>query len=587
MNSSKTGSEPKRPRLGGDAELFLNREISALEFQKRVLWQARDPDTPLLERLRFLGICSAILDEFFEIRVAGLKQQLAYGVTKAGHDGLPPREVLGRVRSVACLLVHEQYRLLREELLPQLRETGIHLHVDQTLSSAQRDWCRDYFRSEVQPVLTPIGLDPSHPFPVVPNKGLNLIVSISGRDAYGRGSGIAVVQVPRSLSRLIRLPTDISDAPHDFVMLSTIIAANVQDIFPGMTPTGCYQFRVTRNSDLWVDEEEVDNLLSAIRGELPRRNTSEAVRLEVSQSCPDDVAEFLLRQTNLEPDDLYRCDGPLNLQRLAALYDEVDRQALKFPSFVPATPRRLAPERDLFEALRTGDVLLHHPYQSFTPVTELVRQAAADPAVLAIKVTLYRTIGSSALGESLIAAARAGKEVNVVIELRARFDEAANIDLATRLQEAGASVVYGIVGYKCHAKLLLIVRRERGRLRRYVHLGTGNYHPGTTRSYTDFGLLTADPEVGEDVHALFTQLTGLGEATRLRKLVQSPFGMAKTLHRLIEREAQDALRGRPCGIRAKMNSLSEPGLIRALYEASRVGVPIDLVVRGICCLRPG
>jgi polyphosphate kinase len=585
---ARSTARPRRSRTDlDDTSLFLNRELSLLQFNRRVLEQARDPQTPLLERLRFLGISSTNLDEFFEIRVAGLKQQLAYGVSQPGADGKNARDALEQIAAVAHALVDEQYALLQDVLLPELREAGIELLTPGGCSRAQQAWIAGYFRSEVAPVLTPMGLDPAHPFPRVLNKSLNVIVSVEGDDAFGRSSGIAVVQVPRALPRIVHIPPATGGGRHCYVPLSEIVSEHVAEIFPGMRLTGCSAFRVTRNSDLWVDEEEVDNLLAAIKGELPSRNYAEAVRLEVDDDCPEDVAQNLMAQTNLGAEDLYRCRGPVNLHRLAVLRELVDRPDLKYPPFVPGLPARLAPDRDLFAVLRRGDVLLHHPYQSFTPVVDLVRQAAADPAVLAVKVILYRTGAHSPLGDALIEAARAGKEVTAVVELRARFDEAANIDLATRLQEAGVLVVYGVVGYKCHAKLLMIVRRERGQLRRYVHLGTGNYHPDTTRAYTDFGLLSADAALGEDVHRLFARLTGLGAQLPLNRVLDSPFTLAGRLDELIGHEAERARAGRSSGIRARMNSLSEPGIIRSLYRASRAGVPIDLMVRGICCLRPG
>jgi polyphosphate kinase len=570
-----------------DPRLFINRELSLLEFDRRVLDQARDADTPLLERLRFLGISSTNLDEFFEIRASGLRQQVAFGVSQPGPDGLTPQEALAQISESAHRLVEEQYRLLNEGLLPELATQGVRVLGPEHWTLRQARWLRRYFSGEVVPVLTPMGLDPAHPFPRVLNKSLNYIVKVEGADAFGRGSGIAVVQVPRSLPRLQALPPEVRGGRHDFVLLSSIIEAHVSDIFPGMTVTGCWAFRLTRNSDLWVDEEEVDNLLQALKGELPSRHFGDAVRLEVADNTPDDVAQDLLQHVKLTPAELYRCRGPVNLHRLTALHEMVDRPDLHFPPFTPGLPRRLTNGTDLFSVLRRGDVLLHHPYESFGPVVELVRQAANDRNVLAVKMTLYRTGPHSPLGEALIEAARAGKEVTVVIELRARFDEAANIDLATRLQEAGASVVYGVVGYKAHAKLLLVVRREGRRLRRYVHLGTGNYHPGTARAYTDFSLLTADREIGEDAHKVFLQMTGLGKVARLKKLLHSPFTLQRTLIALIDSEADRARQGRTSGIRAKMNSLAEPGIIKALYRASQAGVPIELIVRGACCLRPG
>ena len=570
-----------------DPSLYLNRELSLLEFQWRVLELAKDAATPLLERLRFLTICSTNLDEFFEIRVAGLKQQVAFGITQAGPDGLTPQETLQRVSVAAHALVQEQYRVLNEVLMPELEQKGVRVLEAPAWSPKIRRWIGRYFAEQVLPVLTPIGLDPAHPFPKLLNKSLNFIVTLEGSDAFGRTSGVAVVQAPRSLPRLIAVPSKVTGGPHDFVLLSTIVQAKVGDLFPGMEIRSCHQFRVTRNSDLWVDEEEIEDLLHALKGELLSRNYGDAVRLEIARDCSDESARFLLGEFQLDPTDLYLVDGSVNLHRLAALRELVERPDLKYPPLIPRLPRRLAGQRDPFEVIRRGDVLLHHPYESFAPVVELVRLAAEDPAVLAIKQTLYRVGDDSPLVEALFAAARNGKEVTAVIELRARFDEAANISLATRLQEAGVKVVYGVVGYKAHLKALLIVRREGKRLRHYVHLGTGNYHVGTARGYTDFGLLTCDREIGEDVHKLFLQLTGLGRVARLKKIRQSPFQLERTLIAWIDDEAANAQRGKKSRIAAKLNALSEPRIIQALYRASRAGVPIDLVVRGTCCLRPG
>jgi polyphosphate kinase len=570
-----------------DPTLFVNRELSLLEFERRVLAQARDPETPLLERLRFLTICSTNLDEFFEIRVSGLRQHEAAGVSRPGPDGLVPQETLARIGPTAHEIVAEQYRVLNDELLPALEEKGIRLLRRAQWTKRQERWIRRYFRSQVLPVLTPMGLDPGHPFPRVLNKGLNFIVSVEGDDAFGRHSGIAVLQVPRSLPRLFVLPREVAEGPHDFVMITSVIRAHIEELFPGMTVNGCHQFRVTRNSDLWVNEGEADDLLEAIKGELPGRRFGAAVRLEVADDCPPDVASFLLDMAELTQADLYQVPGPVNLHRLVAIHELVERPELKFPPFAPGVPRRIEKGRDMFEVIRRADVLLHHPFESFNPVLELVREAAKDPNVLAIKQTLYRVGAKSPLVDALLDAARAGKEVTVLVELRARFDEAANIDLAMRLQEAGANVVYGIVRYKAHAKALLVVRREGRRLRRYVHLGTGNYHAATTRAYTDFGLMTCDKEIGEDVHRLFAELTALGGATRMKRLIHAPFTMYKTMLELIAREAKAARKGKPAKITARMNSLEEPSIIRALYEASQAGVKIDLLVRGVCCLRPG
>ena len=568
-------------------DLYINREISLLAFHRRVLEQARDPDTPLLERLRFLCIAGSNLDEFFEVRVGGLVQQVDYGSVQAGPDNLGPTEALARISPIAHRLVSDQYALLNQEMLPALEREGIRFLRRGRWRAAQKKWIRAYFETQILPIVSPIRLDPAHPFPRVHNKGLHFIVLLKGEDAFGQEGGMAVVQAPRPLPRLIRLPESVAGGPNDFVFLSSVVHAHVGDLFPGMKVTKCYQFRVTRNSDLFVDEEEVDDLLRALEGELPSRRYGDAVRLEVDDTCPQEVADFLLRRFDLQAANLYRVHGPVNLHRLMSLPDLVDRPDLKYPSFTPGLPLRLKQQGDVFEAIAAGDILLHHPFQSFAPVIDFVRQAAADPNVLAIKQTLYRTGSESVLVDSLVSAARAGKEVTVVVELRARFDEEANISLASRLQEAGAHVVYGIVGYKTHAKMLLVVRREGGTLRRYTHLGTGNYHARTARLYTDYGLLTADPGIGEDVHRIFMQLTSLGTATELRHLLQSPFSLHKALIRHIEHEAQAAREGRPARIIAKMNALIEPQVIRALYRASQAAVPIDLIVRGICGLRPG
>ncbi len=574
------------PDLQRRPELFTNRELSLLAFDARVLAQAEDEGLPLLERLRFLTIASANLDEFFEIRVAGLVQQAAHGLQQVGPDGLSPQEQLRLISAECHRIVAVQYKLLNEVLLPRLEQHGVRVLRRAHWNDAQRAWVQCFFREQVLPVLTPVGLDPAHPFPRLLNKGLSFVVEVEGTDAFGRSSGVAVLQVPRSLPRVLRMPAGVAQREHDFVLLSSVIHANVGELFQGMKVGGCHQFRVTRNGDLWVDEEEVEDLLQALKGELSSRNFGQAVRLEVADTCEERTAAFLLKRLNLTPNELYRVHGPVNLNRLAAIYDLVDRPALKFPAFVPGMRRELR-DADLFAVLRRRDVLLHHPYESFAPVTEFLRQASTDPAVLAIKQTVYRTDVGSPLVESLISAARAGKEVTAVVELRARFDEAHNIDLATRLQQAGANVVYGVVGYKTHAKMLLVVRRESGQLRRYFHLGTGNYHPGTARAYTDFGLLSCHPELGQDVHGVFNQLTGLGKVGTLHQLVQAPFTLLRTLHELIEREAEEARAGRPARIVAKMNSLSEPSVIAALYRASQAGVEIDLIVRGICRLRPG
>ena len=568
-------------------EFYINRELSLLEFNRRVIAQAEDESMPLLERLKFLCIASTNLDEFFEIRVAGVKQQVKYGSVQTGPDNLSPVETLKQIGALAHELVDIQYSVLNDSITPKLESAKIQVLRRSEWKPAVERWIRRYFNSNVLPVLSPIGLDPAHPFPRVLNKNLYFIVTLDGKDAFGRETRLSIVQAPRSLPRVVHLPEDISKGKWNFVLLSSIIHAHVDDLFPGMTATGCYQFKVTRNSELFVDDEEVDDLLIALEGELPSRRFNDAVRLEVADNCPADLSAFLLQQFELDEDDLYKVNGPVNLNRLMAIYDLVDKPELTFAGFTPDLPRRLQKNGGIFDALKHGDILLHHPFQSFAPVIDFVRQAANDPNVLSIKQTLYRTGDDSALVDALKDAARSGKEITVVIELRARFDEEANIELANKLQEAGAHVVYGVVGYKTHSKMVMVVRREGRSLRRYVHLGTGNYHARTARLYTDYGLLTCDKAVAEDVNKLFLQLTGLGRASKLKKLLQSPFTLYKSLLAYIEREVDNARAGKKAHIIAKMNALVDPEIIRALYNASMAGVRIDLIIRGICCLRPG
>jgi polyphosphate kinase len=587
-------TEPARgPRRGeragaaGPERMLLNRELGQLEFNRRVLAQARDPEVPLLERLRFLCITGSNLDEFFEIRVAGLKAQVQLGAETAGPDGLAPRQVLAEVSRQAHGLMAEQYRILNEEIFPSLAQQGIRFLRRREWTDAQRAWIRGFFMQEVMPVLTPIGLDPAHPFPRLLNKSLNFAVELSGKDAFGRNSGIAIVQAPRALPRFIALPPEISGCDWGFVFLSSILHAHVNELFAGMDVKGCYQFRVTRNSDLFVDEEEIKNLRTALQGELPQRNFGDAVRLEVADLCPPHMSEFLLQQFGLGQEDLYQVTGPVNLVRLMQVPDHVDRPDLKFKSFTPGIPAQLAKRSDLFAAIRKGDILLHHPFQSFKPVVHFIEQAANDPSVVAIKQTVYRTGADSELMEHLIDAARNGKAVTVVVELLARFDEETNVNWASRLEEVGAHVVYGVVGHKTHAKMAMVVRREDGGLRRYVHLGTGNYHSRTATLYTDFGLLTCNEDLTSDVNDVFLQLTGLGRAGRHTYVWQSPFTLHPRLMEAIAREAEQARAGKPAGITAKMNALLEPEIIYELYEASRAGVKINLIVRGVCALRPG
>jgi polyphosphate kinase len=567
-------------------QLYLNRELGQLAFNRRVLAQAASRTTPLLERLRFLCILSANLDEFFEIRVSGLQAEIEAGTPVTGPDRMDAQQVFKQVAKEAHEQVAEQYALLNQEILPGLTAEGIRFLRRADFTATQAKWVDDYFFREVMPVLTPIGLDPAHPFPRVLNKSLNFAVELEGKDAFGRNSGIAIVQAPRVLPRVIRLPREISGAEYDFVFLSSILHEHVAELFAGMKMVDCYQFRVTRNSELFVDEEEVVDLRTALRGELPHRQFGDEVRLEVAENCPAQITDYLLAQFNLGEEDLYRVEGPVNLVRLMNVPDWVERPDLKFPGFRPGLPSQLSRAGDMFSAIREGDILLHHPFQSFQPVIAFLEQAARDPAVVAIKMTIYRTGAESELMEILLGAARSGKEVTVVLELLARFDEETNINWAQRLEEAGAHVVYGVVGHKTHGKMLMVVRREEG-LRRYVHLSTGNYHPRTTKLYTDWGLFTASEEIGADVNDIFIQLTGLGRATKLKHLWQAPFTLHKQILRAIQGEADHARNGGKGRIIAKMNALLEPETIAALYEASKAGVEIDLIVRGVCALKPG
>jgi polyphosphate kinase len=568
-------------------EYYINRELSLLDFNRRVLAQAQDESLPLLERVRFLCISCSNLDEFFEIRVAGLKQRLELGSLQSGLDGISVVEQLDAIRQRALTLVTRQYELLNHIVFPQLAEHGIHFVNGKTFSPQQRAWLAEYFAQEVEAVVTPLGLDPGRPLPRIQNKSLNFIVKLSGKDAFGRDAELAVLQVPRSLPRVIRIPTMSDREGANFVFLSAVISTFLPQLFNGITVEGSWQFRVTRNSDLFVDDEEVDDLLRAVEGELAERRYGDAVRLETSLDCPDHITEFLLTHFALTRNDLYQVGGPVNLNRLMTLCDLADRPDLKFPAFTPSLPKRIAAKEDLFAAIRDSDILLHHPFQSFVPIIDFVRQAGNDRDVLAIKQTLYRAGPNSPIVDALVQAARAGKEVTVIIELMARFDEADNIKLATRLQEAGAHVMYGVVGFKTHAKLIMVVRRESGKLKRYCHFGTGNYHPNTARSYTDYGLFTCEETFGSDLHELFLQLTSPTRAANLQRILQSPFTLHDALLERIRREIAAAEEGKPARVIAKLNALIDPVMIQTLYQASIAGVQIDLIVRGICALRPG
>ncbi|GGY42438.1 polyphosphate kinase 1 [Pseudoduganella albidiflava] len=566
---------------------FLDRELSQLAFNRRVMAQAEDASIPVLERLRYLCITSSNLDEFFEVRVASLLAAATVDGKLSEHPALTAN--LNRVSAECHALVARQYDILNSQILPLLKEHGVHLLRNNERNEAQRAWIKDYFEREVRPLLTPIGLDPAHPFPQVINKSLNFIVALSGKDAFGRGTAIAIIKAPRVLPRVIKLPDELSDKPGTcFCLLSSIIHAHISELFAGREVMAYSQFRVTRDSDLWVDEDEVKNLRQALKGELQGRQFGRSVRLEVAKNCPPELSQFLLDQFDLDRSRLYQVDGPVNMVRLNEMIEHTKMPELRFTPFVPG----LHPTGgDIFATLRKQDILLHHPFQSFQTVIDFIRQAATDPCVVAIKQTVYRTGMNSDLMEALILAARLGKEVTVIVELMARFDEEANINWADKLEQAGAQVVYGVVGLKTHAKIALVIRREgaadNAELRYYAHLGTGNYHPTTTKFYTDFGLLTCEPNLGRDVNEVFMHLTSLAKPHKLDHLWLAPFALQSEIIKAIRNEAKIAKSGKPGRIIVKVNAMVDESVIRALYAASQDGVKIDLIVRGACTLRPG
>jgi polyphosphate kinase len=568
-----------------DPQNFINRELSWLEFNRRVLEEAQDPTQPLIERVKFLTIFSSNLDEFFEIRVAGIKQQIESETSDVGPDGMSPTETFNNIRRVVSELVTTQYALWNDELQPQLAKHGIRIRDVTKLSAKRAAWAQRYFQEEVFPMLTPLAVDASHPFPQLLNKSHNLLVR--AKTQRGGEPLHAIVQVPRVVPRLILMPRGKGeDEPWDYIYLASLIKQHIGELFPGLILDGVHAFRVTRNSDLYIDEEEAENLLRTIEQELRRSSRGDAVRLEVEADCPKEFRELLLEFFDLGEDDVYKLNGPLSMTHLAPLVTNDAFANLKDRPFQPGRDPALPPHADIFEVLRRQDVLLHHPYDSFDPIVDFIEEAAQDPQVLAIKITLYRTSGDSPIVEALIDAANAGKQVTAIVELRARFDEAVNIQWARRLEEAGAHVIYGVVGLKTHCKALLIVRRDADRIRHYVHLGTGNYHPRTARIYTDFSLLTSEPQLTEEVAIVFNTLTGLAGYPGLKKLMVAPFDLKQRLIGLIERERDHALAGKPARIIAKLNSLVDQEIIEKLYEASCVEVTIDLIVRGICCLRP-
>lgn len=570
-----------------NTDYYLNREFSLLAFNERVLELANDKHKPLLERLRFLCICSGNLDEFFEIRVAGLKEKIAAASPKLSIDGLRAEDIFSEISQRTHTLIETIYTTFNQQLLPALKHENIHFYNENEWTDDMLLWAKHYFNHEIRPIVSPVALDPSHPLPRLLNKSLNFIVSLSGKDAFDRNINYAVVHAPRSLPRMIRLPSEMSEDGDCFVYLSTIIKTYIHLLFPGMEISGCYSFRLTRNSDLLLREEETEDLAVAVQRELFSRHYGHVVRLEIDKNCPDAITEFLLQKYQLHYEDTYYCDGPVNLQRYIGIIDSIKRPDLKFPDFIPLFPTFSKSEHQLFNVMDKQDILLHHPYESFEVVTDFVRQAAADPKVYAIKQTLYRTPYDSVMVQSLVEAARSGKEVTAVIELRARFDEESNLRLASQLHEAGALVLYGVVGFKTHAKMTLVVRHTNGRLKSYVHLSTGNYHEETTKHYTDLGLLTAAPNITADVQAIFQQLTGLGRAAKLKDIWHAPFTLNKHLIHLIQECRDDAVNRISTEIVIKVNAITDKTIIQELYMASQAGVKITLIIRGICCLKPG
>ena len=571
-------------------DYYINRELSNLAFNERVLAQAMDENHPLLERLKFLIIFSSNLDEYFEIRVAGLMQSIKFERETTGMDGLHAREILDEISERCHALVDRQYKILNDVLIPALEQENVRFLRRNQWTEEQAKWVEEFVEREVLPVVSPIGIDPAHPFPRLVNKSLNFIVRLEGNDAFGRDLNYAVLPAPRSLPRVIQLPESLNqfnDNGVNFIFLSSMIHSQADKLFPGMEVKGCYQFRITRNADLDVDVEGIADLARALRGELHSRRFGTAARIEVADNCPQELIDFLLKEVGLTEKELYQVNGPVNLKRLFGVPSDVGRPDLLYPPFTPKLPKGLSRKDNIFDALLKKDYLLLHPYESFAPVIQFLRQAATDSQVVAIKQTLYRTGSNSAIVDALIDAAKNGKEVTAIVELRARFDEEENLELASRLQEAGVVVVYGVVGYKTHSKMILVVRKEHDEIRRYVHLGTGNYHSGNARLYTDYSLLTANSSMGSDVHKVFQQLTGMGKTEKMEKVLHAPFTLKRTLLRLIDGETRAQREGKVGNIILKCNGLTEPKIIQALYKASCAGVKIDLIVRGMCCLRPG
>ncbi len=565
-----------------DPDLYINRELSWLDFNYRVLEEAQDESNPLLERVKFLAIVANNLDEFFEVRVAGLLQLKEAGAAPTGPDLLTPAEQLEKIAEKSHFLVETQYRCWNRELLPALAGEGIHLWEGSALEGKHLNFVKHYWKEELEPLLTPVVVDPSHPFPRVLNKALCIGALLESK----RQSALGVVTVPRVLPRILRLP-DTGDGGIHFVTLAGIVDLQLSELFRGYKVLNSASFRATRNSELYVNEEEADNLLEEIAEQLKNRRKGDTVRLEIESSAPERLVSLLKNQFGVDQDQVFCVDGPVNLNRVMTIYSDVPRADLKLPPFAPVEQDLPPNPGTFFETIRAGDILLHHPYESFTTVINFISMAAVDPKVLALKQTLYRTGEDSPVVQALINAAERGKEVTALVELKARFDEASNIEQAKRLEESGVHVIYGVMGLKTHCKLSMLLRRDEDGLRRYAHLGTGNYNPSTARLYTDLGLITAREDITADVAEVFNLLTTRSRETTFQKLLVAPSTLMKGLLYRIDREIEHARAGRPAAIIAKMNGLMDPVIIQALYQASQAGVEIDLIVRGICCLRPG
>ncbi len=581
-----TGKSIARTATTENRPLYANREQSWLNFNRRVLEQAQSDANPLLERVKFLAIVSSNLDEFFEIRIAGLIQQADAGAAELSLDGLSPREQLKRVRSAANSLVNAQYRCWHEQIVPLLARENIHFRSATQLTEAEAAWARNYFHTQISPVLTPLAVDQAHPFPQIVNKTLNVLLALDDPETPEIEKTLVILPVPRILPRIVQIEPE-TEGPERYMFLSEIIKLYAVSLFPGYRIHGAHAFRITRNSDLYIDEEEVENLLKKIEEELRNLRRGATVRLEIEDGVDEDLFNLLSGHLQLPREFAFRVPSPINLLRLMSLYDIIDRPDLKYPPFAPADVPRLRTHPSIFDAIREREILLHHPYDAFTPVVDFIEQAARDPEVFAIKQTLYRTSGDSPIVRALMDASSNGKQVTALVELKARFDEANNIHWARQMEEAGVHVVYGLIGHKTHCKCCLIVRRESGTLKRYVHLGTGNYNPKTARLYTDISLLTSNEALAEEVAQLFNTLTGAGRTPEFKRLLVAPFNLHARTQELIAHEATNAAAGKPARIIAKMNKLVDQVTIDNLYAASQAGVKIDLIVRATCCLVPG